>query len=97
MENIKRFRQITQDMANLYEKKNADYGNSFEQSLDEFGMVAGLVRIGDKFNRIKNIMDVTNGVKFKPQVTEETIKDTLIDMANYCIMLKMWLDKEDKQ
>ncbi len=95
MENTERFRQITQDMANLYEKKNADYGNSFEQSLREFGMVAGVARIGDKFNRIKNIMDVTNGVKFKPQVTEETIKDTLIDMANYCIMLKMWLDKEE--
>lgn len=30
--------------------KNADYGNSFEKSLDDLGIVAGVVRIGDKYN-----------------------------------------------
>lgn len=30
--------------------KNADYGNSFEKSLNDFGYIAGIVRIGDKYN-----------------------------------------------
>lgn len=34
--------------------KNADYGNSFEKSLDDLGIVAGIVRIGDKYNRVCN-------------------------------------------
>lgn len=34
--------------------KNADYGNSFEKSLNDFGYIAGIVRIGDKYNRLYN-------------------------------------------
>ena len=33
-------------------KKNTDYGGSFEESLNEFGEVAGIVRISDKYNRL---------------------------------------------
>lgn len=88
------FRKITEDMANLYEKKNSDYGNSFSESFDEFGPIAGVVRISDKFNRLKNLIkhDVAQ------KILDESLGDTLIDMANYCIMLKMELDKiKDKE
>lgn len=37
-------------MAATYEKKNHDYGDSFNQSLDKFGLVASVVSIGDKMN-----------------------------------------------
>lgn len=40
--------------------KNADYGNSFEKSLDDLGIVAGVVRIGDKYNRVCNLLSKTN-------------------------------------
>ena len=29
-----------------------------------------------------------------PKVIDESIKDTLIDMANYCIMTRMWVDNK---
>lgn len=65
--------------------KNADYGNSFEKSLDELGIVAGVVRISDKYNRVCNL------IKNKQNVSE-SISDTLNDMANYCMMLSVWLE-----
>lgn len=78
------FREITEKMADLYEKKNKDYGNSFNRSIKRYGAVAGLVRISDKFNRLENLM--MNG---ECEIKDESIKDTLMDLANYAIMLYM--------
>ncbi len=84
------FKELCKSMIKTYVKKNHDYGNSFEKSLDKFGIVAGVVRIGDKMNRIESLT-----VK-KAQVTDESIRDTLMDMANYCVMTVMWLDNQKK-
>lgn len=84
---VEQFMSITQNMAETYAAKNHDYGNSFEQSLDEFGLVASVVRLGDKMNRIKSL------IKKEAQVKDESIKDTLLDMANYAIMTVMWMNK----
>ena len=67
-----------------YVKKNTDYGDSFGESIKDFGYIAGLVRISDKWNRIKNLLSGSEA-----QVNDESVKDTLLDMANYCIMLYM--------
>ncbi|MFI3887600.1 nucleotide modification associated domain-containing protein [Streptococcus parauberis] len=66
-------------------KKNADYGSSFEESLNELGIIAGVTRIMDKFNRLKNLIKSEANVK-------ESLSDTLKDMANYCLMLAVWLE-----
>ena len=87
-ENVRRFRELTSHMADTYERKNADYGNSFTESVNEFGAVAGIVRIGDKFNRLKNLVKNPDSQR----VDDESITDTLLDMANYCIMLKIELE-----
>ena len=42
--NVKKFNEIICKMADTYEKKNADYGDSFEQTCDEFGITAAIVR-----------------------------------------------------
>lgn len=89
-DNVRRFRELTSHMANTYERKNADYGNSFTESINEFGAVAGVVRIGDKFNRLKNLVRNPEAA----QVNDESITDTLLDMANYCIMLKIELENK---
>lgn len=89
-DNVQRFRNITEQMASTYERKNADYGNSFGESITEFGAVAGIVRIGDKFNRLKNLVRNPESQR----VNDESIADTLLDMANYCIMLKLELDNK---
>ena len=87
-DNVEQFMSITHNMAKTYAAKNHDYGNSFEQSLDKFGLVASVVRLGDKMNRIESL------TKKEAQVKDESIKDTLLDMANYAIMTIMWMDKK---
>lgn len=87
MTNVERFRAIVDEMAETYERKNADYGNSFDESLDEHGLIASIVRIGDKYKRIKTL---SKGAEQK--VKDESIRDTFLDMANYCIMSAMWMD-----
>lgn len=86
-DNHKLFNEIITDLEQTYIAKNKDYGNSFEESLDQFGEIAGLVRIGDKFNRAKNLSEN------KANVIDESKIDTYLDMANYCIMQAMWLMK----
>lgn len=84
------FMDITTNMAKTYAAKNHDYGNSFDYSLNKFGLIAGLVRMGDKMNRLESL------VNKKAMVKDESIKDTLLDLATYSVMTLMWLDKINK-
>lgn len=87
--NAELFHKIITDIEQTYLAKNKDYGNSFEESLNEYGEVAGLVRIGDKLNRANNLS------KNKANVTDESKIDTYLDMAVYNIMMAMWLMKQE--
>lgn len=88
---VQPFMDITTNMAKTYAAKNHDYGNSFEQSCDKFGIIASVVRLGDKMNRIESL--TTKEAKVK----DESIKDTLLDLANYAIMTVMWLNQQPKE
>ena len=88
-DDVQSFMDITTNMAKTYAAKNHDYGNSFEQSLDEEGLAASRIRMGDKWNRYKTLSKTEN-----MEVKDESIKDTLLDMANYAIMTVMWMDKK---
>lgn len=90
--NVTRFRRLTDEMVETYKRKNHDYGDSFTLSVNEWGPVAGLVRIQDKFNRAKTLLKADSNV----QVDDETVADTLTDMAAYCLMLRMTLQSERK-
>lgn len=87
----KSFKAITEDMLNTYIAKNHDYGDSFKKSIDEFGPIAAVVRMGDKMERIKTLLHHHT----EPKVNEK-IEDTLKDLANYCIMTIIYLKKTSK-
>ena len=82
---------ICKNMTDLYERKNNDYGDSFAKLRKEFDN-AILIRIYDKFSRLKALK---SGALQK--VSDETIEDTLFDLANYCIMelVEMEMDKNE--
>lgn len=65
-----------------YSKKNADYGDSFSMTRAEFGNQAILIRLSDKFFRLKTLLQSGSAA----QVPDESIEDTLLDLANYCLM-----------
>ena len=71
-------------------KKNHDYGNSFEKSLDTFGLVAGIVRMNDKFERLVSLNDPSKDA----QIASESLVDTLEDLSNYAAMAACWLKRK---
>ena len=85
--NAESMRKAYDENYQTFLKKNTDYGSSFEESLNEFGEVAGIVRISDKYNRLVNLTKNENKVL-------ESKSDTLKDMANYCLMLAVWLEEK---
>ena len=87
-DNEKRFRQKVEKLAKVYVAKNKDYGDSFTRSLDKRGIIASIVRMEDKMNRIDSLYD-------KPTTeVDESLVDSLEDLANYAIMTAMWLEKQ---
>lgn len=81
------FRNIIEELYSTYIKKNSDYGNSFDRSLDEWGLQAAAFRMDDKMNRFKNLVR-TGSFKVK----DESVVDTLKDLANYAIMTAMYIE-----
>ena len=78
---VQRHKIICEEINDLYDRKNHDYGDSFHQTCVEEGMAMARIRLGDKFNRFKTL---SRGGDQK--VNDESIRDTLIDLANYAIM-----------
>lgn len=94
MSKIEKHKEIVMGLNAMYAKKNADYGDSFSDSLDEFGVIASVVRMSDKLNRLKSLTINAN----KQKVNDESLEDTLEDLANYAIMTSMWLKlKKEKE
>lgn len=82
--------EICVKLHEIYVAKNADYGNSFVTVRNEVDR-AIIVRLMDKMERLKTL--TRKGYDAK---VEESVEDTLMDMANYAIMeiLEMRLTKE---
>ena len=83
------FEEITKSMFETYLRKNKDYGNSFDQSLDKWGLSVAAIRLGDKLNRFESY--IKNG---SFAVNDEGVRDTLMDLSCYSIMTIMYLNSK---
>ena len=88
MSQIEEHKKLVDFVHDVYVRKNHDYGDSFGRSFKKYGIVAALVRMEDKWNRLENL---AGGAKQK--VLDESIRDTCLDLANYCLMTVMELDR----
>jgi len=88
MEQYKAYKKTIKELFKLYKKKNHDYGNSFHNIYKRFGLLTSIIRLSDKLERLETLMITKNKV-------DESIKDTLKDLANYSILTLIELD-EDK-
>lgn len=79
---------LLQGLHEQFLRKNHDYGDSFHATFQEFGILASIVRMSDKWGRIKSLS------KQSRQVEDETLRDTLLDLANYAVMTVMEMDKQ---
>lgn len=73
-------KDIALEVAELVEKKNRDYGNSFDKTLDEYGDTAYFLRIEDKISRLKSLSK-------KAAEVDESIEDTLKDIIGYTLLM----------
>ena len=87
------YKNYTDKLADTLAKKNAAYGDAFGKSIEKYGYIAALVRMSDKWNRLNNLMLDSNGI----DNLGESIQDTLLDLAGYCILTMAELDNEDKR
>lgn len=76
------FKEITDDLFEVYKMKNNDYGNSVGDTYQRYGDVSFLVRIEDKINRLKSLTVDSK----KQQVADEKVEDTIKDLINYGIL-----------
>lgn len=91
MDKIEMHKNICAELNNTYAKKNKDYGNSFGETFNKLGIISAVTRITDKYNRLVSLCTLPDEERM---VRDETISDTLLDMANYCIMTEIALREE---
>lgn len=84
---VNAFEDVTIALRNLYDAKNRDYGDSFGKSFQEWGMPMACIRLTDKLNRLCAL--TKSG---EQRVQDESIEDTLRDLANYSIMTLIELE-----
>lgn len=85
-----RHAEICKEINGLYIRKNHDYGDSFHQTFMEEGLAMSRIRLGDKLARFNNLTKSEG-----KRVEDESIRDTLIDLANYAIMTILELDDQE--
>ena len=90
MNKIEEHKEICNKLNALYEAKNKDYGDSFGKSYKEYGLTMSCIRLEDKLNRLKSL-NFNKSIKVK----DESIEDTLMDLANYAIMTLIELESEE--
>lgn len=64
----------------MYKEKNKAYGDCFAELYQEFGPLYVAIRLYEKSKRLKSL------VGNEAPEADESIRDTLLDIANYAIM-----------
>lgn len=81
MNRVEIHKELCDQTHGLYARKNADYGDSFAQLRKRYPNFV-CMRLFDKLNRLDTIINPNHQL----QAPEETVEDTLMDIANYALM-----------
>jgi len=88
---VEKHMKLCKKLNNTYECKNRDYGNSFGETYVKLGIISAITRITDKYNRL---VSLCTKPKEEQMVKDESIRDTLLDLSNYCLLTILELDRE---
>lgn len=89
---VQRHLEIVQTLNCLYDSKGQDYGDSFGETYQKLGIISALTRISDKYNRL---ISLATKPEEERKIKDESIQDTLLDMANYCIMTVIEMENKN--
>ena len=95
---IKEFKSKLESMYNIMRIKNSDYASE-DNPFRNLMMVEKLwlsstekwilIRMVDKISRVSNLLNKKNKVK------DESIEDTLLDLANYSLILSIYIKNKE--
>ena len=96
---LERFQKIADANVALVARKNADYGSEEDafknfSAGEFFGVdrkIGVLARMVDKMGRVSNLL------KRPGAVTDEAIIDTLNDLSNYSIILRLMIEEQSQK
>lgn len=93
---VSEFRKLSAEAADTVAKKNADYSGPDSDGFKNFKLVEQLgicstevgflVRMCDKLARLSTLV----GSGAEPQVADESIDDTLGDLSNYAMLMRIY-------
>lgn len=94
-----RFYELVRQIEDLHDRKNANYaedGNPLSnfQECEKFGVpayIGTMVRMSDKWSRLTQL------IKGKDDEVGESVKDTLMDMAVYCLLEIILIEEHEKK
>lgn len=86
--NIRIHGELCDSLKDIYIRKNHDYGDSFHKTYLEEGMAMPRIRLTDKLERFKKLTKSDEQL-----VNDESVRDTLLDLANYAIMTVVEMDR----
>ena len=93
---LARLQELSDENVQTAIRKNGDYANPEDpfanfRDCEALGVSIErgiLVRMSDKMRRVSNLLDK------EPLVTDESIADTLSDLANYALILRIYLESK---
>lgn len=92
MTSVEYFKYTCEELASLYEEKNRRYGDSFARQIEKRGFLVSLIRLEDKLARYDQLLNNPSD-----DGGDESIEDTLKDLANYAIMTLMEVRRVSKE
>ena len=90
-EDVISFTKKVEDVVSIHAAKNKDYDGAFYKTMKKYGLVALCIRFSDKMDRLDSILKSGS-----IQVQDESVEDTLIDIAAYAIMGLVELDRKNE-
>jgi len=96
---LERLTELYSDNVEISKRKNGDYANEDDpfqnfracQAMGIPSEVGLVVRMTDKLARISNL------IHREAKVADESILDTLSDLANYAMILRMYLEQKQNE
>lgn len=93
---IDNYKRLQADMLQTFVDKDSDYGDSFGKTYEKYGIVSALTRMSDKLNRIDNLTAINSRDSSAKMKVDESIEDTLLDLANYAMLTYLEIHKFDE-
>ena len=100
MNRIENYKKLQANMLQTFVDKDSDYGDSFGKTFEKYGIVSALTRMSDKMNRIDNLTNAAFQSTIDDGDTkmrvDESIEDTLLDLANYAMLTYLQIHNFDE-